>query len=170
MKFSQLEKFNSIVITFVFLMLLWYLFTFSLDPFSLLLGGAFSLIIAFAAYDLFIDKEEKIQRGLLPRFELFLFYFLILLWEIYLGSLNVVYRVITMNIDPGIIRIKTKIGSQLGRALLANSITLTPGTVTVELKEDELYVHWLVMGTRDSHKAAKSIKGNFEAQLRRIFY
>jgi hypothetical protein len=31
-------------------------------------------------------------------------------------------------------------------------------------------VHWLVMGTRDAHKAARRIKGNFEAQLRRIFY
>lgn len=170
MKLGQLEKLNSIIITFVFLMLLWCLFTFSLDPFSLLLGGAFSLIIALAASDLFIEKEEKVQRGILPRFELFIFYLLVLLWEIYLGSLNVVYRVITMKIDPGIIKIKTKLGSKLGRALLANSITLTPGTVTVELKDNELYVHWLVMGTTDPRKAAKTIKGNFETQLGRIFY
>ncbi|MBU0672892.1 MAG: Na+/H+ antiporter subunit E [Candidatus Margulisbacteria bacterium] len=170
MKIGQLEKINSIIITFIFLMLLWYLFTFSLDPFSLLLGGAFSLVIALATYDLFIEKEEKVQRGILPRFELFIFYLLILLWEIYLGSFNVVYRVITMKINPGIIKIKTKLGSKLGRALLANSITLTPGTVAIDLKDDELFVHWLVMDTSDSNQAAKQIKGNFEAQLGRIFY
>jgi len=170
MKLEQLGRINSIIITFVFLMLLWCLFTFSFDPFSLLLGGIFSLIIALVSYDLFIEKEEKIQRGILPRFELFIFYLLVLLWEIYLGSFNVVYRVITMKISPGIVKIKTKLGSKLGRALLANSITLTPGTVTVELEEDELFVHWLVMATDDPDKAAKSIKGNFEAQLGRIFY
>lgn len=170
MKLAQLQKINSIIITFFFLMVLWCLFTFSFDPFSLLLGSVFSFIIAIASHDLFIEKEEKIQRGMLPRVELFLFYMLVLLWEIYLSSFNVAYRVITMRINPGIVEIKTRLQSKFGRALLANSITLTPGTVTVDQQDDVLLVHWLVVETKDAHKAAKKIKGNYETQLGRIFY
>jgi multicomponent Na+:H+ antiporter subunit E len=149
---------------------LWLLFTFSLDPFSLLLGGIFSLGISMFTHDLFIEKEEKIHKGILPRFEFFLLYIFIVLWEIYLASFNVVYQVITMNINPGIVKIRTRLESKLAQALLANSITLTPGTVTIDLQKDHLYVHWLTVKTLNSHKAARIIKGSYEAQLKRIFY
>ena len=170
MKEERLKKFNRILITFFFLMLLWQLFTFSLDPFSLLLGGMFSFIIALVTSDFFIEKKEKIHEGNLPRFEYFLIYVFVMLWEIYLASISVVYQVITMKIDPGIVKIRTRLKSKFAQALLANSITLTPGTVTVELKEDYLYVHWLTVKTTVAHKAAKKIKGVYESFLRRIFY
>lgn len=167
---EQLERVNSIIITFIFLMLLWLLFTFSFDPFSLLLGGFFSFIIALSSYGLFIEKEEKIQKGVLPRFELFLFYLFTLLWEIYLSSFNVVWRVIKMDINPGVVRIRTGLKSRFARAVLANSITLTPGTVTIDVKRDTLLVHWLCLETSDPKKAGRLIKGNYEKRLRRIFY
>ena len=170
MKIEQLRKINRTIITFFFLAILWLLFTFSLDPFSLLLGGAFSLIIAAVTQDLFVEREESIQQGSLPRFEFFLIYVFVLLWEIYLASFAVVYQVITMRINPGIIKIKTRLKSKFAQALLANSITLTPGTVAVDLQKDDLYVHWLGVKTTDSQKAAKMIKGNYEKQLGRIFY
>jgi len=151
-------------------MILWLLFTFSFDPFSLLLGGIFSLVIAIVTHDLFIEKEEKIHKGALPRFEFFLFYVFVVLWEIYLASFYVVYQVITMKIDPGIVNIKTRLKSKFAQAFLANSITLTPGTVTIDLQKDTLSVHWLTVKTHDSHKAAKIIKGSYEALLGRIFY
>jgi len=151
-------------------MALWLLLTFSFDPFSLLLGAIFSLVIAMATYDLFIEKGEKIHQGIFPRFELFALYILVLLWEIYLGSFNVVYRIITMKINPGVVKIRTRLKSRFARALLANSITLTPGTVTIDMQDDYLYIHWLVAKTTNPHQAARMIKGNYEAQLRRIFH
>ncbi len=169
MRVEKIKTTNSILITFLFLFALWLLFTFSLDPFSLLLGGIFSLTIALFTHDLFVEKDEKIHRGI-PRFEFFLLYIFVVLWEIYLASFNVVYRVITMKINPGIIKIRTRLKSNFARALLANSITLTPGTVTVDLQKDYLYVHWLAVKTQNSHKAARIIKGSYEAQLKRIFY
>jgi len=170
MRIEELRTISRIVITFFFLMALWLLFTFSLDLFSLLLGGIFSLAISMFAHDLFVEREEKIHRGILPRFEFFALYVFVVLWEIYLASFYVVYQVITMKINPGIVKIRTHLKSKLARALLANSITLTPGTVTIDLQEDYLYVHWLVVKTGNSHKAARMIKGNYEAQLKRIFY
>ncbi len=170
MRHGQHNIINRLVITFIFLMTLWLLFTFSFDPFSLLLGGVFSLAISVATHDLFIEGEEKIHKGILPRFEFFLLYVFVVLWEIYLASFNVVYQVVTMRINPGIVKIRTRLKSRFARALLANSITLTPGTVTIDLQDDYLYVHWLVVKTTVTHRAAKMIKGNYEAQLRRIFY
>ena len=161
---------NQILITFFFLLVLWLLFTFSFDPFSLLLGTVFSFTIAFFTHDLFIDKREKIHEGMVPRFEFFLLYIFVLLWQIYLASFNVVYKVITMKINPGAVMIKTHLKSKFAQALLANSISLTPGTVTVELHQDYLYVHWLEVKTFEPQEAAKIIKGSYEEQLRRIFY
>jgi len=170
MKLKRLDTVSRVGITFIFLMGLWLLFTFSFDPFSLLLGGVFSFLISLLTYDLFVEQEERIQRGMLPRFELLIFYILVMVWEIYVASFNVVYRVITMKINPGLITIKTRLKSKFAQALLANSITLTPGTVTVDLKDNDLLVHWLVVETKDRSKAAKKIKGSYENQLGRIFY
>ena len=62
MRITRPGETQKIIITFVFLLLVWLLFTFSLDAFSLLLGVLFSFVIAVFTYDLFIDKEEKILR------------------------------------------------------------------------------------------------------------
>ena len=75
-----------------------------------------------------------------------------------------------MRINPKVVKIKTKLKSKFARALLANSITLTPGTVTVDLHEDELLVHWLSVRADDQRKSAEIIKGSVEKQLGRIFY
>jgi len=170
MKMEQLRTVNRTIITFFFLSLVWLLFTFSLDPFSLLLGGIFSFTIAVATNDLFVEKHEKIQYGNLPRVEFFIAYMFVLIWEIYFASFNVAYRVITMRIKPGIVKIKTGLKSVLAQALLANSITLTPGTVTVDLKKDTVYVHWLYKRSKKEKEAARKIKGSYENLLRRIFY
>ena len=103
MKLKRLNAVSRVVITFIFLLGLWLLFTFSLDPFSLLLGGVFSFLISLLTFDLFVEQEERIQRGILPRFELLIFYILVMVWEIYVASFNVVYRVITMKINPGLV-------------------------------------------------------------------
>ena len=170
MKKIQLGIINKIVITFFFLLFVWLFFTFSFDPFSLLLGVVFSFVISLATYDLFIEKEDQIQQGRIPRFQYFIPYVFVLIYEIYLGSLFVVYSVITMKINPGIVKIKTRLKSKFAQGLLANSITLTPGTVTVDLQDQSLYVHWLAVKSSNAHRAARMIKGSFEAQLRRIFY
>ncbi len=164
MKLKQTGTINRIAITFIFLLILWLLFTFSLNPFSLLLGVIFSFVISLVSYDLFVEKEERIQQGYFPKFQYFFAYIFVLIREIYLGSLSVIYSVITMKINPKVVKIKTDLGSKFARAVLANSITLTPGTVTIDLHDDELLVHCL------SSKPDKKIKGNFETQLRRIFY
>ena len=93
-------------------------------------------------------------------------------WYVVLANLDVVYRVIhpEMPIHPGIVKIKTNLKSAAGRTMLANSITLTPGTLTVDITDDGyLYIHWINVKTDDVEEASKRIAGRFEKVLRRMF-
>ncbi|MBU1026893.1 MAG: Na+/H+ antiporter subunit E [Candidatus Margulisbacteria bacterium] len=170
MKFKSLSLINKILITFFFLMFTWLLFTFSLDPFSLLLGVIFSFLIALLTCDYFVQDDGVIQQCHLPRFQYLIPYVFVLLFEIFLGSLFVVYYVITMRIKPGLLKLKTKLNSRFAQVLLANSITLTPGTVTVDIQDQELLVHWLNVKTNEVTQAEKMIKAGFEKWLGRMFY
>ncbi|MEY2758052.1 MAG: hypothetical protein RIR33_1830 [Pseudomonadota bacterium] len=69
-----------------------------------------------------------------------------LLGEIVKANLAVIARVVGPRhaIDPAMVSVKTQARSDLGKALLANSITLTPGTVTVDVDGETLKVHALV--------------------------
>jgi len=69
-----------------------------------------------------------------------------LLGQIVKSNFAVIARVVGPRhaIDPAMVRVKTQARTDLGKALFANSITLTPGTVTVDVDGDELKVHALV--------------------------
>lgn len=64
------------------------------------------------------------------------------------ANLDMARRVLSpsLPIAPVMVDIQTSLQSGLGRLLLANSITLTPGTLTVDLKEDQLLIHWIDSG------------------------
>ncbi len=57
----------------------------------------------------------------------------------------------------------------MAKTFLANSITLTPGTLTVDIDGQDVYVHWINIHTDDAERRTKEICGRFEPLLRRIF-
>jgi multicomponent Na+:H+ antiporter subunit E len=87
------------------------------------------------------------------------------------SNIDVALRVLSpgLQIKPGIVKIRTSLKSEVARVFLANSITLTPGTMTVEIKDDVLYIHWIEVGASDIAAASKAIIGPFEYFLARIF-
>jgi multicomponent Na+:H+ antiporter subunit E len=75
-----------------------------------------------------------------------------------------------MPIKPGIVKIKTKLKTESGITALANSITLTPGTLTVDLTDDGyMYIHWINVKSDDVEQASKDIASKFEWFLEKIF-
>jgi len=162
-------KIVRIILTTAYLMVGWILFTGTLALFSLLLGLIFSFCIAFLTYDIFIEEREAARRALLPRIYLLFIYLGVLVFKIYLASFKMSLAVITSNMNPRIVHFRTRLKSELARVILSNSITLTPGTLTLNLDEDHLIVHWLNAKTVHSHYAGRLIKGHFEAWLRRIW-
>ena len=71
----------------------------------------------------------------------------------------------SLPINPGIVRVRTKLKSRMGRLMLANSITLTPGTLTVEIEDEWLYIHWVNMESADIEEATTQIVAGFESYL-----
>jgi multicomponent Na+:H+ antiporter subunit E len=74
-------------------------------------------------------------------------------------------------IKPGIVKIKTKLTKDSAITVLANSITLTPGTLTVDINEDkkELYIHWIKVSSTDINETTKEIGEKFEKTLTEVF-
>jgi len=162
-------KIVRIILTTIYLFIGWMLFTGDFAAASLATGLFFSAFVASFTYSLFIEEQEAQRRSLLPRVDLFSVYFLLLLFKMYVASFQVLFNVMRGDINPRVVHFRTHLQSDVARVLLANSITLTPGTVTIHLDDDHLIVHWLDAKTRHSKYAGNLIKGEFERLLRRIF-
>lgn len=74
-----------------------------------------------------------------------------------------------IEIDPGIVQVKTRLRTPVGRLALANSIALTPGSLVVDIADDVLTVHWLDVQTTDPEEARRLIVGPFEPDLEKTF-
>ena len=99
-------------------------------------------------------------------------YVLVLIYRIIAANLDVAYRVLhpEMPIKPGIVKVKTGLQNEVAKTVLANSITLTPGTLSVDISDDGyLYIHWINVRTIKEEEASSYIVGRFEPILRRIF-
>jgi multicomponent Na+:H+ antiporter subunit E len=136
--------------------------------FELVTGLILSLIVAFLATKVLFQKRD--YRMLNPvRWVIFLIYFIgPFFWLMIKCNLDVAYRVITGKINPGIVKISPGIKTDLGITLLADSITLTPGTLSVDIDEktNDLYVHWINVTTLTPTTA--DICGTFPQWIRRI--
>ncbi len=100
----------------------------------------------------------------IPRLVAFVLYFL---YELLKANLQVAYEVMTpkLNMKPGIVQVPLDVTSDLEITLLANLITLTPGTLSLDVSTDKkvLYVH--TMYVTDKESFIKSIKNGFEKRI-----
>ncbi len=155
---------------FIILFGIWLLLTWNLsDPAQIIAGVVISLIVIGLVGDIFVFKSRRAFNPL--RIFWMIVYIPYLLWYILLANLDVAYRVIhpDLPIRPGIVKIKTTLTTDMAKTFLANSITLTPGTLTVDIKGSELYIHWIYVKGKDVDAWTESIIGKFEPILRRIF-
>jgi len=157
------------IIQFAVLFILWLLLTWSLDWQDIAVGLIFSLITVLLLSDIFLQKATRLVNPI--RIFWFIIYIPYLLWEIIKANFDVAYRVLhpALPIHPGIVKVKTTLKTDMGQTFLANSITLTPGTLTVDIIDDHFYVHWINVKTDDPEKQTKIIVDRFEKIIRRIF-
>ena len=101
----------------------------------------------------------------------YLMYLAVFLLELTRANLNVMRLVFSPHIDiePGIVEIKTSLKSPIGRLALANSITLTPGTLVVDIKGDSLFIHWINVSATDPVAATEEISARFEKYLKVVY-
>ena len=111
---------------------------------EIIFGIILSAVVAVVARKLLVNKDFRMANPV--RWFKFLAY---VIGPFFIGmakaNIDVAYRVITGRINPGIVKISPNLKTDLGISMLANSITLTPGTLTVDIDEDnnDLYIHWI---------------------------
>jgi len=151
------------------LFLVWLGFTVTFQWQELTIGA----IIAFGLAILLFKTYVKL--GLPPlgvkRLLFSLIYILIVFKEIIKANIDVAYRAIhpQVPINPGIVIINTDLEQDVAKMILANSITLTPGTFTLDIIGDKLLIHWINVETESVDEATEIIGERFERYLRVIF-
>ncbi|EGV50839.1 Na+/H+ antiporter subunit E [Candidatus Endoriftia persephone] len=146
---------------------LWLLLVGSLDAAEVVTGALVAMVVTLAA-----RPRLQLLAGL--RLEVtapihlfrYLIYFFIALIK---ANLDVARRVLSpsLPIQPALVEVETELQSDLGRLLLANSITLTPGTLSVDVRGERILVHWIdALPGRDLESATQAIVAGFERHLK----
>ena len=151
------------------LLLIWLIANGNLATDTVIAGVVVSAVIALA-FSAFSRVYSVIRWSPTVIFY-YLMYLGVFCIELIKANLNVMRLVFSPRIDisPGIVEIKTELKSPIGRLALANSITLTPGTLVVDIKEDSLFIHWINIGATDPVAASEAISGRFEKYLKVIY-
>jgi multicomponent Na+:H+ antiporter subunit E len=151
------------------LTVIWFAANSSLAIESILSGAAISAILAFIFIRHFPAWSDI--RFTPSRLFHFIRYTGVFVREMMRANLNMLRYVYArrIDIDPGIVKIRTRLKTPVGRLALANSIALTPGSLVVDMEADTLTVHWLDMQTADPEEAARLIAGPFETDLEKTF-
>jgi len=110
---------------------------------ELIIGAVLAVVVGALLRNRFIGKDLRMLNP--RRWFIFLVYLFPFFFAMAKANVDVAYRVITGRINPAIVKINPKLKTDLSLAILANSITLTPGTLSVDVDEktNELYVHWI---------------------------
>ncbi len=153
--------------TFLVCFLLWLLLTGSLERDELLAGVFISLIVAIiAAKRLSILNGVRFSPMSLIALIRYLGYFFTALWA---ANIDLARRILSpdLPINPGVVEVETTMQSDLGKLMLANSITLTPGTLTVDVYDNHLRVHWInCTSETDTQAATRAVASQFESYLK----
>ncbi len=124
--------------------LLWIIFngnfTLEICIFGIVIAGAiFAFTCKFMDYS--VEKEKQNYRKVFK----FLRYSCVLIMEIVKANFAVIHMILSEKeeAEPALVSFHSDMKTPVGRAMLANAITLTPGTITVSLEESDYVVHCL---------------------------
>jgi len=136
---------------------------------STIVGLGASVVAAVILSDALAVRPAKFLSPV--RWFWFLLYVPVFIYYCIVANLHVMYLVLhpDLPIKPGVVKVKTRLKSDAARTALANSITLTPGTLAVDVTDEGyLYVHWLVVESTDLRAATHEIVERFEGWIEKI--
>ena len=150
---------------FLTLMIFWVLLNNSVETEVLIIGAGASLLISLifcAKCGVFTDVSFSPKAIVASIMFAFVF-----IGALIRANLSITKRVLSpsLPINPGIVKVKTKLKSKIGRMVLANAITLTPGTFTIELDGENLFIHWVDVKSGETEESTKEIVSSFEKYL-----
>jgi len=147
----------------LFLTITWLILQGTWDIITLLIGIFLSVLaLAFTSKQLIGQPYHHMHSFSFIKYTL---YTLFLIKEVYIAGFYMVLMIFNGRINPMIIEIETDLKEDYQRVILANSITLTPGTITVDLTDNKLKVLWINKTTNDPLEAKKIICESIEKRL-----
>ena len=159
------------IILFILGFLVWMLMTWPMDLQNAIVGVLVAGFVAILTGNMFIRRPTHFKRA--SRYLWFGYYIPLFLWECFKANVDVALRILNpkLPINPGIVKVKTTLKSDTALTFLANSITLTPGTLSVDIDKEEglLYVHWINVKSQKQEEATEIIVQRFERILKKIF-
>ncbi|MGM0613224.1 MAG: Na+/H+ antiporter subunit E [Bacteroidota bacterium] len=146
----------------IFLAFIWIALTMKFSLTNVIFGFVLGYLILWFAKRK--ESENKYFKRI-PKFLNYIFYFVS---EVIKGSMRIGYEIITPDhkMNPGIIAVPLDAKSDVEITLLANSITLTPGTISIAVSDDRkiLYVYNMYLN-KDPEKSIQEIKNGLERKL-----
>ena len=169
------KKLPAVITTFCLCFVFWLLLTWKFTAQEMIAGAVVSLAVALFSYDFFIH-EDALWLLKPKKLGALFAYIGTFFKELVKANVDVARRCFggCKNINPGIVKIPVDLKSDYGQAALANSITMTPGTITLDIAEDAdgktwYYIHWIDVTTAEPEAAGEAIKGRLERGLRRVW-
>ncbi|MEN2995023.1 MAG: Na+/H+ antiporter subunit E [Thermodesulfovibrio sp.] len=157
---------NKKVVTFFILFGFWCIFSGMFDIFHLSLGAISCLIITLISGDLLFSSEKITKSHIIEGFR-FIKYIPWLFYQIILANIHVAYLVLhpKMPIEPFVLEYKAKLKKDISKVVFANSIILTPGTITMDITKDNIFIIHCI-----SRKVAEDLlTGEMEEKVAKIF-
>ena len=171
----QKAKFPAIAATFAACFVFWILLDFSFKIEELIAGAVVSLLVALFSARFFIHENAGWFFNPAHALSAVFYWCGTFVAELVKANVDMAKRCFggCKKINPGIVKVPVDLKSDYGQAALANSITLTPGTITMDITEEEgqtyYYIHWIDVTAPSGKEAGQAIKGTLEKGLRRVW-
>ena len=127
---------------FALLFIFWIILNGNITTEIVILGLVLSAIVTMVSYKT-IRLSRELEKKVVKKMGKIIIYLMILIVEIIKANIDIIKLVLTKDpeITPTLMNMKTNLKSRISRVALANSITLTPGTITVTMNENDLLIH-----------------------------
>jgi len=147
--------------TFIVLWLVWVLIA-GFELIEVILGAIAALILSFI-----VSKHVNYSFGFSIIFKLLKFIFIyipVFLYKLIIANFDMAYRVLSprLPINPKVVKVPTDLKDDFSKLILANSITLTPGTLSLDVEDDGILVHWVNAKGQTGKDYKKEISQSFE--------
>jgi multicomponent Na+:H+ antiporter subunit E len=168
-------KIPAVIATFILCMAFWVLLTWNFSSGELTAGVIVSLAAALFSSRFMVHGSAFHFANPAKLFGLIYYVLVVFPVELIKANVDMAKRCFggCKNINPGIVKVPVDLESEYGQAMLANSITLTPGTITMDVTEEDgqtyYYIHWIDVTAPSGKEAGDAIKVNLEKGVRRVF-
>lgn len=148
---------------FIVMLIFWFLLNFNFELTTIIFGISISFFVSLFAYEILHDEHGFKYKGI--KIHRLIFYMFLLFIEIFKSGITFTINLFKREYVPTIFKIELDLDDPVKVAIVANSITLTPGTITIDIVENTIIVMVLAKPNTPHAELEKPIREKFEKLL-----